>query len=120
MNDLLSLLEFTLWCLNVSGLWASIIKVTATSKRLSKLRDFTGCLINGDDITSHNLLLLDRLDHFLSQVIDGLHLSCLKSNFASLGTALDGLVNFDFNNLTFNDFGFLTDTNTNRLSESLS
>jgi len=37
VDNLLSLLEFTLWCLNVSGLWASIIKVTATSERLSKL-----------------------------------------------------------------------------------
>jgi len=55
----------------------------------------------------------------MTKVIDGLHLSCLESDLASLVAALDGLVNFDLDDFSLNDLGFLTDSNSNGFSESL-
>jgi hypothetical protein len=59
MDNFLSLLEFTLWALDVSSLWSTVVKVTASSERSSELGDFTGGFINSDDVTGHDLLFLD-------------------------------------------------------------
>jgi len=55
----------------------------------------------------------------MTKVIDGLHLSCLESDLASLVAALDGLVNFNLDDFSLNDLGFLTDSNSYGFSESL-
>jgi len=66
MNNFFSLLEFTFWALNVSGLWSRVIEITASCERSSKFWNFTWSFINSDDISRQNFFFLDRLDHFLS------------------------------------------------------
>ena len=68
--------------------------------------------IDGDDVASHDLLLLDWLDHLVSQVIDGLHLGGLQRDLSSFIAALDGLVNLDLNDLTLNDLGLFSNSYT--------
>lgn len=59
MNDFFALLELTLWALDESCLWSLIVKVTGPGEGLSELGDLAGGFINGNDVTSHDLLLLD-------------------------------------------------------------
>ena len=112
VNNLLSLLELTLGALNVSGLRTLVIKITGARERATKLGDLATSLVNRDDIASHDLLLLDGLDHLDTEIEHGLHLSSLERDLASLGTTLGGLVNFNLDDLTFNEFGLFSDTNT--------
>lgn len=112
VDDLLTLLQFTLWALNESGLGANVIVLRALGKRAAELGDFTASLVNGNDISSHNLFLANGLNHLASQVVDGLHLGGLKGDLASLGSALDRLVNLNLDNLSLNDLGFFSDADT--------
>ena len=112
VHDLLSLLELTLGALNVSGLRTLVIKITGARERATKLGDLATSLVDRDDVASHDLLLLDGLDHLDTEVEHGLHLSSLERDLASLGTTLGGLVNFNLDDLTFNEFGLFSDTNT--------
>jgi hypothetical protein len=54
-----SLLELSFWALNVSGLWSGVIEVTASSERSSKFGNLATSLVDCDDVSSHDLLLLD-------------------------------------------------------------
>jgi len=119
MDNFLSLLEFTFWALNVSCLRTRVVKVTRSGERSSELGNFAGGFINGDDVTSHDLLFLDRFNHFSSEIINGFHLGSLQSDLSCLGSRLDGFVNFDFDDFSLNNFGLFSNSYTNRLSESL-
>lgn len=57
----------------------------ARAKLLPDFDIFPG-LIDGDNVARHNLLLRHSLNHFLSEIIDGLHLGGLECDLASLGT----------------------------------
>jgi hypothetical protein len=48
----------------------------------------------------------------VTQIIDSLHLRRLESDLACLVAALDGLVDLDFDDFTFDDFGLLSDSYT--------
>jgi hypothetical protein len=117
MDNFLSLLEFTFWALNVSGLRTRVVKVTGSGERSSELGDFAGSFINGDDVTSHDLLLLDRFNHFSSEIINGFHLGGLQSDLSSLGSRLDGFINFDFDDFSFNNFGLFSNSYTYKKSK---
>lgn len=54
------------------------VKVPGAGKGAAELCDAPASLVNGDDISRLRLLLLERLDHFLSQVIYRLHLGRLQ------------------------------------------
>jgi hypothetical protein len=120
MDNLLSLLELTLRALHKACLWSNVVVVAASSEGASELGDLTRGLIDGNDVTSDNLLLLNGFYHLLSKVVNGLHLSGLKGDLASLATAGNRFVDFNFYDLTFNNFSFLSNTDSDGLSECLS
>ena len=108
MDHLLSLLELTLWALHESGLWAGVVEVRGSGEGTTELRDFTGGFVNGDNITTHDFLFLDRLDHLGTKVVDSLHLSGFKSDLTGLGSRLNRLIDFNLNNLSLNNFSLLS------------
>ena len=112
MDDLFSLLELTLWALHISGLWPTVVEVAGSSERSSQLRNLTGSLVDGDDVTAHYLFFLDGLNHLGTKVVNCFHLGGFEGDLTSLGTRLNGLVNFDFNNLSFNNFSLFSDSDS--------
>lgn len=64
VNNFFSFLKFSFRTLYKSGLWTNVIIITAASKGSSKLRDFAACFVNGNNITSLDLLLRDCFNHF--------------------------------------------------------
>ena len=112
VHNLLSLLQLTLGALNVSGLRALVVEIARACERATKLGDLSTGLVNSDDVASHDLLLLDGLDHLNTEVKDGLHLSRLQRDLARLGATLGRLVNLNLDDLTFNKLGLLSDANT--------
>jgi hypothetical protein len=113
VDNLLALLELTLGALDESGLGANVVVLGALGEGATQLGDLPACLVDGDDVASHNLLLADGLDHLAAQVVDGLHLGGLEGDLAGLGSAADGLVDFDLDDLSLNDLGFFSDADTN-------
>jgi hypothetical protein len=59
MDNFLSLLKFTFWALDVSGLWPGVVIITASGEGLSEFGDLAGGFVDCDDVTGHNLFLLD-------------------------------------------------------------
>lgn len=112
VNDFFPLLQFTLGALDESGLWSLVVEITWPRERFSKLWDLSRSFVDSDDVASHDLLLLDALNHLVTQIIDSLHLRRLESDLACLVAALDGLVDLDFDDFTFDDFGLLSDSYT--------
>ena len=112
VNDFLTLLKLTLWALNKSGLRTDIVEVRAAGEGATQLGDLATCLVDSNDISSHDLLLGDGLNHLCSEVIDGLHLSRFERNLASLCAASHCLVDLDVAHLSLNDLGFLSDAHT--------
>jgi len=113
VHDLFALLQLTLWALHIPCLWPCVIKVTAPGEGSTQLRDLARGLVDGDDVTGHDLFFLNGLNHLVAEIVDGLHLSGLQGNLSSLGSALDRLVNLNFDDLTFNYFSLLSDSHTN-------
>ena len=112
MNNLLALLELTFRALNESRLRSNIIVVRLAGERSTQLGDFAARLINGDDVTSHNLLLGDAFNHLGAQVVDGLHLCRLKGDLSGLRPRANGLVNFDLDDLSFDNLCLFTNADT--------
>ena len=112
MHDLLSLLKFAFGALDETSLRTDVVKVTATSEGTSELGDLATGLVNGDNVSSDNLLLRDRFYHLGTQVVDRLHLCCLEGDFSCLSTTGDSLVDLNVNNFTLNDLGFFSDSHT--------
>ncbi len=112
VDNFLTLLELAFWALHEAGLRANIVEIRAARKRATQLGNFAASLVNCDDVACHNFLLGDGFNHLGTQVVDGLHLGCLEGDLASLGSAGDGLVDFNVNNLTFNDLSFFSDSHT--------
>jgi len=112
MDHLFSLLKLTLWALHISGLWPTVVEVAGSCEGTTQLRNLTRSLVDGDDVTAHNLFFLDGLDHLGTKVVNGFHLGGFKGDLTSLGTRLNGLVNFDFNNLSLNNFSFFSDSDS--------
>lgn len=59
VHDLLSLLQLTLGALHESSLWSLVIEVAGSGEGFTQLRNLSGGLVDGDDVTSHDLLLLN-------------------------------------------------------------
>lgn len=112
VNDLFALLELTLGALDIASLRTLVVEVTTAGKGTTKLGDLATGLVDGDDVTRHDFLLLNRLDHFHAQVEDGLHLGSLEGDLAGLGTRLGGLVDLDFDDFTLNNFSLLSNADT--------
>ena len=112
MNNFLSLLKLALGTLNKSSLGALVVEITRSREWLSKLRDLSWCFVNCNDVSCHDFLFLNGLNHFMAEVVNGFHFSGFQSNFSGLVAALNWLINFNFDNLTFNDLGFLSDSHT--------
>ena len=112
MDNLLSLLEFTLRALDKAGLGTNIIEITAAGKRATELGDFATSFIDCDDVASNDFLLGDGFDHLGTKIIDRLHFCCLEGDLTSLCTASNGLVNFNLDDFTFDNLGFFSDSHT--------
>lgn len=85
VDYLFTLLDFSFWTVNKSSLWAHGIVVRCSCKASASLRDLSWSLIDGDDVSSDDLFLLNGFDHLLAQIVDGFHLSGFESDFASFG-----------------------------------
>ena len=84
MNDLLSFFNFAFWAIYESCLRTHGVVFWSPGKTSAGFWNFSWSLINGNDITCDDFLFLDGFDHFLSQVVNGLHFSGFESNFSSL------------------------------------
>lgn len=120
MNHFLSLLKLSLWTLNKSCLGPLVVEITRSRERLSKLRNLSWCFVDCDDVSGHDFLFLNRLDHFVTEVVNGFHFSGFQSNLSCLVAALNWLVDFDFNNFTLYDLGLLSDSHTYQKSKLVS
>ena len=112
VHNFFSFLKLAFRTLHKSGLWSHIVVITTPSERASKLGNFSASLVNCNDISGLNLLLGNRFNHFGAQIVNCLHFSCLKSNFASLCSTWNWFVNLNLNNFTFNDFCFFSNAYT--------
>mmetsp|Transcript_72435 Transcript_72435/g.100636 ORF Transcript_72435/g.100636 Transcript_72435/m.100636 type:complete len:228 (-) Transcript_72435:164-847(-) len=120
VHHLFAFLQLTLRALNEARLRSHGIIVSGPGKRSAQQRDFAGGLVDGNDITSLDLLLLDGFNHLLPQIIHRLHLGGLQGHLTKgCGLAIRWALNFDLDDLSLDDFGFFSYSYTNRSAESL-
>ncbi len=82
VNDLFSLLNLTLWTIYESCLRPHCIVFWSPCKTSSRFRYLSRGLINCYHITCNYFLLLNCLNHFLTQIVYRLHFSCFKRDFS--------------------------------------
>lgn len=119
MHNLFSLLYLSLWTIYESSLWTHSIILWSSSKTSTGFWYFTRSFIDCDDITCDNFLFLDCLYHFLTQIIDCLHLSCFKCYFTCFRSRCWWFLDLDLYDLSFNYFALLFNSNTNWSSKCL-
>lgn len=75
----LPLLQLPFWTLDKTSLRSHIIEVATSRERSAELRYLPRRFVNSNDVPCHYLLLLNSLNHLLTQIVHSLHLSCLQS-----------------------------------------
>ncbi len=86
VNDLFSFLYLSLRTVYKSCLWSHCIVVWSPREASSCLWNFAWSLVDGDDVSSNNLLFLNGFDHFLAQIVNCFHLSGLEGDLSSFGS----------------------------------
>ena len=90
------------------------------SERPSQLGHFPRRLVDGDDVTSSDGLLRERVDHFLSQIVNSFHVGRFHSQFSRFPSgSCRRTIDLDFDNFTFDELGFFFDANSNASAKRL-
>lgn len=92
MYNLFSLLYLTFRTVNESSLGTHSVILRSSCKTSTCFGYFTRCFIDSDYITCNNFLFLDCLYHFLSQIVDCLHLCCFKCYFTCFRTGCYAII----------------------------
>lgn len=124
MHDLAALLNLALGTLNKSCIRPHSIVIPTPREATTKLGDPSRSLVDCDNVPSKNFVLGERVDHFVSEVVDGLHVGGLNGQATRFGCASERAVDLEFDNLALDNFCFFFNTDTDGaakcLGESLS
>ena len=84
-TNLLPFLQFPLRTLDELCLRPHGVVISGPSEGSAQARYFASGFVNGDDVAGDDFLFGQAFDHFLPEVVDGLHLRRFQSQFAHLG-----------------------------------
>lgn len=97
----------------------SIVVLTAT-EGASETGDLSVGFVDGDDVSSTDLLLGEGVNHLRAQLIHRFHICSLQCDASNLITSSgQGTLNLDFHNLSADNFAFLGNFQGNGLTECL-
>lgn len=82
MHNFFSFLKFTFGALHKSCLRTDVIVIGGARERAAQFRDFARSLVDGDDISCHNLLFLDAFNHLITQIVNRLHFRGFQRDFS--------------------------------------
>mmetsp|Transcript_29796 Transcript_29796/g.58471 ORF Transcript_29796/g.58471 Transcript_29796/m.58471 type:complete len:314 (+) Transcript_29796:841-1782(+) len=121
VHDLLLLVEFSLRTLHETRLAGHGVKFLRTGKGPPQSGDSLCLFIDCHHVSCRDVLRLQRLDHFVSQIVFCLHLCGLQDDLSTLhlSVCLCGLEK-DLHHLALNHLCLLTNSHTDRSTESLS
>mmetsp|Transcript_27388 Transcript_27388/g.69692 ORF Transcript_27388/g.69692 Transcript_27388/m.69692 type:complete len:387 (+) Transcript_27388:657-1817(+) len=123
VHHLLTFLQLTLWRLYELCVRPHGVVVARAGERAAEHGDAAGRLVDRDDVTRLHLLLRQRVDHLLPEVVHGLHLRRLECELARLGCSCRRphrrAIDLNLDNLALDDLGLLLNAHADRPPERL-
>lgn len=119
MDDFFVFLEFIIgvleeFCVDIYG-----VVVVGVGVGMVEFGNFVGGFVDGDDVFGYDVFFGYGIDYFVVYVVDGFYVGGFDSEFFLFCVVCDGVVDLDFYDFVFYDFGVFFDLDVDGFVEGL-